>query len=375
MRQFDGSGRTTIHGYTADGERVGTYDSYAPAGITYTLRNLDGKVLRIYKESGGVWTWVQDYVYRDGAHLATIDGTGTRHFHLDHLGSIRLITNSSGSQVALHTYLPFGQEATSTTQDAERIKFTGHERDLRDPSNTTDDLDYMHARSTNPNLGRFLSVDPRRDADPKSPQSWNLYAYVRNNPLTLTDPTGESPLLDWLRKLFSGQWVEDLLKQQVIERTKPQGEKTEEQKQEERQLLEAADLAQSNQGAIVGTGAAKVAEGAREGITDVAGPIVREGASAIAFAGAAKGAQAVRRLAGGLAEASTVLRQAERWLGPGYKEIAPGVFRSADGLRQFRMTARDLAGHGGRMGAHVNFEALAPNGRVIENTHVLLEGK
>jgi hypothetical protein len=56
MRQFDSSGRVTIHGYSADGERVVTYDSTAPAGITYTLRGLDGKVLRVYRESSGVWT-------------------------------------------------------------------------------------------------------------------------------------------------------------------------------------------------------------------------------------------------------------------------------------------------------------------------------
>jgi RHS repeat-associated protein len=190
MRQFDSSGRVTIHGYTADGERVGTYDSYAPAGITYTLRGLDGKVLRVYREASGVWTWVQDYVYRDGAHLATVDSSGTRHFHLDHLGSIRLITNSSGTQVALHTYYPFGQEATTSGQDSERMKFTGHELDLRDSSGTTDDLYYMHARHYNLNLGRFLSVDPGRDVDPKIPQAWNMYAYVRNNPMKYVDADG-----------------------------------------------------------------------------------------------------------------------------------------------------------------------------------------
>jgi len=188
VRQFDSSGRVTIHGYSADGERVVTYDS-SLAGITYTLRGLDAKVLRVYREASGVWTWIQDYVYRDGAHLATVDSAGTRHFHLDHLGSIRLITNSSGSQVALHTYYPFGQEATSTGQDNERMKFTGHERDLRDTSVTTDDLDYMHARYYNPNLGRFLSTDLLR-GDPHEPQSFHLFAYVQNNPITYVDPFG-----------------------------------------------------------------------------------------------------------------------------------------------------------------------------------------
>jgi hypothetical protein len=32
--------------------------------------------------------------------------------------------------VAYHVYYPFGEEATAFNQDTERLKFTGHERDL-----------------------------------------------------------------------------------------------------------------------------------------------------------------------------------------------------------------------------------------------------
>ncbi len=48
----------------------------------------------------------------------------------------------------------------------------------------------MFARYYGSNLGRFLSVDPGFDAQPHTPQSWNLYAYVRNNPVNAVDPTG-----------------------------------------------------------------------------------------------------------------------------------------------------------------------------------------
>jgi uncharacterized protein RhaS with RHS repeats len=41
------------------------------------------------------------------------------------------------------------------------------------------------------NLGRFLSPDAPVDQHPEDPQSWNLYSYVRNNPLSLIDPTGD----------------------------------------------------------------------------------------------------------------------------------------------------------------------------------------
>jgi len=53
-------------------------------------------------------------------------------------------------------------------------------------------LDYMHARYFSPHLGRFMSVDPSAQSwDPKRPQSWNRYAYVRGNPLKYVDPDGQ----------------------------------------------------------------------------------------------------------------------------------------------------------------------------------------
>jgi len=39
-------------------------------------------------------------------------------------------------------------------------------------------------------LGRFTSPDDGSDQVAANPQSWNLYSYVRNNPLTNVDPTG-----------------------------------------------------------------------------------------------------------------------------------------------------------------------------------------
>ena len=60
---------------------------------------------------------------------------------------------------------------------------------MMSPSGTTDDLDYMHARHYNLNLGRFLSPDPA-PADPHNPSSWNAYAYVLNNPVNFVDPWG-----------------------------------------------------------------------------------------------------------------------------------------------------------------------------------------
>lgn len=74
---------------------------------------------------------------------------------------------------------------------------------------------------------------------------------------------------------------------------------------------------------------------------------------------------------GGQLTESAALDQAERWLGSGHREIAPGVFRSKDNLRQFRMTTSDLTDP--VQGPHVHFESIGPNGRdIIENSHVWL---
>lgn len=67
---------------------------------------------------------------------------------------------------------------------------------------------------------------------------------------------------------------------------------------------------------------------------------------------------------------SAVLHASEKWLGQGNREIAPGIFRSADGMRQFRMTSRDLLPTHGDIGAHVHFEALNELGAVVENLHL-----
>ncbi len=127
--------------YTADDERFWSY-RVAGNGSLWYVRDLDGKVLRRY-ESSISWTTLEDYVYRDGQLFAAVDSTGTHHFHLDHLGSPRLITNSAGVQLAYHVYYPFGEEATTYYQDYEPMKFTGHERDLASAAGTGDDLDYM----------------------------------------------------------------------------------------------------------------------------------------------------------------------------------------------------------------------------------------
>lgn len=190
--------------YSADDERIAIHDP--ASGWRWTIRDAEGKVLREFTSATttGTWTWVQDYIYR-GSQLVAADRPsdkgGRRDYHVDHLGTPRLMTDSSGRIIARHEYAPFGVEVTSQRQEIDRgwgredvRKFTAHERDLHgDPgTNTVEHLDYMHARYYRAVTGRFLSVDPEMDlkANLPNPQRWNRYSYVSNNPMNKIDPDG-----------------------------------------------------------------------------------------------------------------------------------------------------------------------------------------
>ena len=198
LKTLQGQGNHRTYLYTADDERVWTSSftsADSPDTWTFTLRGLDNKVLTTYEAAGngpGSWEWKKDYVYRGGLLLAaeTADGTRT-HFTLDHLGTPRVLTGALGQYVSDHHYFGFGEEITPSST-SETMKFTGHERDFNSGSGTGDDLDYMHARYCNPNLGRFLSVDPKVRLRPiKLTQLWGRYSYAAGNPIKFVDPDGE----------------------------------------------------------------------------------------------------------------------------------------------------------------------------------------
>jgi RHS repeat-associated protein len=179
--------------YTADDERFWSFKPASggnPRFDRWTLRGLDGKVLREFANAGYTWTAWEDYIYRDSLLLAGYLSNGQRrHFHLDHLGTPRLVTNAGGNQTAYHVYYPFGEEATAFDPNTDRMKFTGHERDLGSLAGTDDDLDYMHARHYSMLTGRFGSFDPV-GGNPQAPQSWNRYSYVMGRSMIYVDPQG-----------------------------------------------------------------------------------------------------------------------------------------------------------------------------------------
>lgn len=77
------------------------------------------------------------------------------------------------------------------------------------------------------------------------------------------------------------------------------------------------------------------------------------------------------------ASTSQALDAAGRWLGPNYRELGrpgSGVFRSADGLRQFRMAPNDLAPHDDDPHVHFEFFEHPNDQQPSENLHLYFEG-
>jgi RHS repeat-associated protein len=208
---YDASGNQTgIGGLSAVWDAEGRMVSSTLNGTTTYVYDGDGR--RVFKSGAGGST---TYVYDAGGNLAAEYGSAagaalctTCYVTVDQLGSTRVVTNASGGVVERHDYAPFGEElyagtgARSTndhylgSSDADTVHplFTGQLRDddLKS-SGMPSGLDYFGARYFSAAQGRFTSPDtPLIDQFLDNPQSWNLYAYARNNPLKYVDRTGEA---------------------------------------------------------------------------------------------------------------------------------------------------------------------------------------
>ncbi|KDA52860.1 hypothetical protein EG19_09385 [Thermoanaerobaculum aquaticum] len=193
MTGMQGNGLSRRFAYTAAGERMLEWDQNR---YIVSVRGLAGEVLRevtySYGASSNSWQvfWGKDTVWAGGRLLASVSrNQGIQHYHVDRLGSPRMVTNRCGQRMKTFDHNPWGMDRFAGMQDGERHRFTAHQRDLGNLTRSWDDVDYMHARYYTGYLARFLSPDPVR-GDVLSPQSFNLFSYVRGNPINFEDPWG-----------------------------------------------------------------------------------------------------------------------------------------------------------------------------------------
>jgi RHS repeat-associated protein len=131
----------------------------------------------------------REYIYAGSQLVATIQGTNITYHQSDHL-SVRVTTDASGNKIGEQGHYPYG-ETWYTSNTTSKFIFTSYERDSESGN------DYAMARYYINRFGRFSCADPLLGR-PSDPQSWNRYAYARNDPVNITDPSGQS----WLAWLF-----------------------------------------------------------------------------------------------------------------------------------------------------------------------------
>ncbi|ADD68154.1 YD repeat protein [Denitrovibrio acetiphilus DSM 12809] len=122
----------------------------------------------------------KQYIYGVGGLTAMINDDGAHYVLKDHQGSVRMVISEKGNVETTLNYMPFGQLIADSSNNADFIsyRYTGQEFD-------TELMLYNYrARFYDPNIGRFYSCDPKFQYN--SP-----FVYSGNNPVNLTDPSGD----------------------------------------------------------------------------------------------------------------------------------------------------------------------------------------
>ena len=170
---------------------MASVDSGSTWGFTYDAMgdrvqwsNSGGTNQALFDPSGG-WlgmAGVYSLVRWGAGYLVVYRGSETSFVHINHLSSTTMMTGHSGSALEDMLFYPWGDVWQSWGGGG----YNFAEMPYYD---TTTDTNITPFRFQSPNLGRWLSPDPM-GGDITNPQSLDRYAYVMNNPTTLTDPLG-----------------------------------------------------------------------------------------------------------------------------------------------------------------------------------------
>ena len=185
--------------YDAENNRISQTENGAKT--EYVVDSNSSSLTRILTaEKEGDTTY---YIYGIGL-IAQENGNEYLIYHFNNIGSTEAVTNIDGEIVETFDYGPYG-ELLSENKCGIMFLYNG-ELGVATDSNG---LYYMRARYYNPEIKRFINQDVMTGSITDTP-TLNRYAYVNGNPISLNDPFGLSPFLNWLDGI-TGHDILDLL--------------------------------------------------------------------------------------------------------------------------------------------------------------------
>ena len=183
-------GTTVVTHYDPDGNRVRT-ETTPPGGATEVVNYLvdtSGFLSHVVVESDGAGNVLTHYTRGDELlSLWRPASSERKSFHADGLGSVRLLTDATGTVTDSYTYTAFGVLENHTGTDVQPYRFTG------EPFDPNLGFQYHRARWLDVRVGRFASVDPFAGSL-EDPISLHRYLYANADPVGVVDPSGEFSL-------------------------------------------------------------------------------------------------------------------------------------------------------------------------------------
>lgn len=161
--------------------------------LTYYLNDVNTENAQVLQEYSVGGTTKASYTYGQSGRVSADFhsyqeeiGTGAKYYLTDGRGSVAQVTSSTGTILSSYEYGPFGEVLSgSTAEDS----FYGYNAEEYNPQT---ELVYLRARYYNPSDGRF-GVEDTYGGNLSNPATLNRYAYVENNPVNKTDPSGYLP--------------------------------------------------------------------------------------------------------------------------------------------------------------------------------------